>query len=167
MNPSQDFGAAFRAQRLAAGFTQAALAQRAGCRRQTIVAIEAGQNIELCTLLAALAAMGKELRIGDARGEREMDSARDTEQVMLERCRQIATMPGDAPRDQAEANVCRLAGMIVSIRYPEAGARLFGASTAYFADHPEQQVASAEVVRRGWIINAPRLHDRLEHLLAG
>lgn len=46
MNPSQDFGAAFRAQRLAAGFTQAALAQRAGCRRQTIVAIEAGQNIE-------------------------------------------------------------------------------------------------------------------------
>ena len=57
--------------------------------------------------------------------------------------------------------------MIVSIRYPEAGARLFGASTAYFADHPEQQVASAEVVRRGWIINAPRLHDRLEHLLAG
>ena len=61
MNPSQDFGAAFRAQRLAAGFTQAALAQRAGCRRQTIVAIEAGQNIELCTLLAALSAMGKEL----------------------------------------------------------------------------------------------------------
>ena len=64
LDAGQDFGAAFRAQRRAAGFTQAALAQRAGCRRQTIVAIEAGQNIELCTLLAALAAMGKELRIG-------------------------------------------------------------------------------------------------------
>lgn len=35
------------------------------------------------------------------------------------------------------------------------------------ADHPEQQVPSAEVVRRGWIINAPRLRDRLERLLAG
>ena len=66
MNPSQDFGAAFRAQRLAAGFTQAALAQRAGCRRQTIVAIEAGQCVQSHTLIAALAAMGKVLSIGGA-----------------------------------------------------------------------------------------------------
>lgn len=72
-----------------------------------------------------------------------MNSARDTEQAMLERCRQIATTPDDVPRNQAEANVCRLAGMIVRIRYPEAGARLFDAATTYFAEHPE---ASA-----GWI----------------
>lgn len=96
-----------------------------------------------------------------------MSTARDIEQAMLERCHQIAITPNDAPRDQAEANVCRLAGMIVSIRYPEAGSRLFDAAMRYFADHPEQQVASAEVVRRGWIINAPRLRDRLERLLAG
>ena len=56
--------------------------------------------------------------------------------------------------------------MIVRIRCPVAGARLFDAATRYFADHPEQQVPSAEVVRRGWIINAPRLRDRLERLLA-
>ena len=37
---SQDLGAALRAKRRAAGLTQADLAQRAGCRRQTIVAIE-------------------------------------------------------------------------------------------------------------------------------
>lgn len=96
-----------------------------------------------------------------------VNSARDTEQAMLERCRQIATTPDDVPRNQAEANVCQLAGIIVRIRYPEAGARLFDAATTYFAEHPEQQVASAEVVRRGWIINAPRLRDRLERLLAG
>ena len=54
------------------------------------------------------------------------------------------------PRDQAEANVCRLAGMIVDGRYPEAGKRLSDAAATYFADHPEQQVPSAEVVRRGW-----------------
>lgn len=86
---------------------------------------------------------------------------------MLERCRHIATIPGEAPRDQAEANVCRLAGMIVSIRYPEAGARLFDSATAYFTQHPDQQVPSAEVVRRGWIINAPGLRDQLERLLGG
>jgi hypothetical protein len=34
-------------------------------------------------------------------------------------------------------------------------------------DHPEQELPSAEVVRRGWIINAPRLRDRLERLLDG
>ena len=96
-----------------------------------------------------------------------MSTARDIERVMLERCLQIAITPGDMPRDQAEANVCRLAGMIVDGRYPEAGKRLSDAATAYFADHPEQQVPSAEVVRRGWIINAPRLRDRLERLLAG
>jgi|SRR5690606_3106889 len=96
-----------------------------------------------------------------------MSTARDIEQAMLERCRQIATTPDDVPRNQAEANVCQLAGMIVRIRYPEAGARLFDAATRYFSDHPEQQVPSAEVVRRGWIINAPRLRDRLERLLGG
>lgn len=96
-----------------------------------------------------------------------MSTARDIERAILARCLQIATTPGDAPRDQAEANVCRLAGMIVDGRYPEAGKRLSDAATAYFADHPEQQVPSAEVVRRGWIINAPRLRDRLERLLAG
>ena len=71
------------------------------------------------------------------------------------------------PSSENDTNVCRLAGMIVDGRYPEAGKRLSDAATAYFADHPEQQVPSAEVVRRGWIINAPRLRDRLERLLAG
>lgn len=93
-----------------------------------------------------------------------MSTARDIERAMLDRCLQIATTPGDTPRDQAEANVCRLAGMIVS-RYPDAGKRLLSAASAYFGDHPEQEVPSAEVVRRGWVINAPRLRDRLERML--
>lgn len=96
-----------------------------------------------------------------------MSTARDIERVMLERCLQIAITPGDMPRDQAEANVCRLAGMIVDGRHPVAGKRLSDAAATYFADHPEQQVPSAEVVRRGWIISAPRLRERLERLIAG
>ena len=93
-------------------------------------------------------------------------TARDIEQAMLERCRQIATMPGEVPRDQPEANVCRLAGMIVDSRYPVASKRLFDAATAYFADHPEQQVPSAEVVRRGWIINDQSVSDRVFSLVS-
>lgn len=64
-------GAAVRAQRRAAGWTQADLAQRAGCRRQTIVAIEAGQNMEIQTLLAVLAAQGQGLLIVAAQGDLE------------------------------------------------------------------------------------------------
>ena len=47
-----------RAQRRAAGLAPADLAQRAGVRRQTIVGIEAGENMEIQTLLAVLAALG-------------------------------------------------------------------------------------------------------------
>lgn len=62
---SQDLGGALRAKRQAAGLTQAVLAQRAGCRRQTIVALEAGKNVEIKTLMAALAVLGKVLLIVD------------------------------------------------------------------------------------------------------
>jgi hypothetical protein len=84
-----------------------------------------------------------------AAGRGAMSTARDIEGAMLERCLQIVTTPGAVPRDQAEANVCRLAGVIVDGRYPVAGKRLSDAAATYFADHPEQQVPAAEVVRRG------------------
>ena len=66
---AQEIGAEVRAQRRAAGWTQADLAQQAGCRRQTIVAIEAGENMEIQTLLAVLAAMGQGLMIVAAQGD--------------------------------------------------------------------------------------------------
>ncbi|WP_261531379.1 hypothetical protein [Burkholderia multivorans] len=116
---------------------------------------------------SALAVLAAELGEPSPDMSRAQLQARDIEQAMLERCLQIATTPGDMPRDQAEANVCRLAGVIVDGRYPEAGKRLSDAAATYFADHPGQQAPSAEVVRRGWITNAPRLRERLERLLAG
>jgi DNA-binding XRE family transcriptional regulator len=63
---SQDLGAALRAKRRAAGLTQADLAQRAGCRRQTIVAIEAGHSVQSDVLLAAVVALGQGLLLVDA-----------------------------------------------------------------------------------------------------
>lgn len=62
-----ELGAAYRAERKALGQTQAGIAKRVGCRRQTIADIEAGNNVALYTLMAALSALGKGLEIVDAR----------------------------------------------------------------------------------------------------
>jgi transcriptional regulator with XRE-family HTH domain len=66
---ARDFGRAFRAERKAQGKSQAAIAAMIGARRQTIVALEAGRNVGLYTVFAALAALGKGLLILDARPE--------------------------------------------------------------------------------------------------
>lgn len=66
LNPAM-FGRSFKAERRALGKTQAEIADAAGCRRQTIVDLEAGRNISLHTVFAALAALGKGLTIADAR----------------------------------------------------------------------------------------------------
>lgn len=61
------FGQSFRTERQALGRTQQEIAAAAGCRRQTIVELEAGRNVSLQTVFAALAALGKGLVIADAR----------------------------------------------------------------------------------------------------
>lgn len=92
-------------------------------------------------------------------------SARDKEAAMLECCALIATGALEAPRTPAEANVCRVAGMILGRNFQDAGQRLTQAAAVYFAAHPDELLESAETVRRGWIINLPRLRDRLERRL--
>lgn len=62
-------GLAFRAERKALGKTQRQVADAAKFRRQTILDLEAGRNVSLQTLMAALAALGKALAIVDARPE--------------------------------------------------------------------------------------------------
>ena len=66
LNPAM-FGRAFRAERRALGKTQQEIADAARCRRQTIADLEAGRNVSLHTVFAALAALGKGLLIVDAR----------------------------------------------------------------------------------------------------
>ena len=60
-------GQAFKAERAALGLSQQDVAKSADLRRQTLVALEAGSNVSLHTLFAALAALGKGLAIVDAR----------------------------------------------------------------------------------------------------
>ncbi|MCQ9730193.1 hypothetical protein LM497_30085 [Pseudomonas aeruginosa] len=92
-------------------------------------------------------------------------TARDSEAAMLECCALIATGALDAPRTPAEANVCRVAGMVLGRHLHDARQRLAQAAAAYFATHPSELLESAETVRRGWIIDLPRLRDRLERRL--
>lgn len=65
------FGEAFKDERRALRRTQQEVAAAAGCRRQTIVDLEAGRNVSLQTVFAALAALGKGLVIADARPDLE------------------------------------------------------------------------------------------------
>ena len=64
-----ELGAAFKADRRALNRSQQWVADRVGCRRQTIADLEAGKNVEVYTLLAALAALDKGLAIIDSRLE--------------------------------------------------------------------------------------------------
>lgn len=63
----QELGAAIRAERKALGRTQEWVAQNTKCRRQTIIDLENGKNVELLTLMTVLAALDKGLRIVDRR----------------------------------------------------------------------------------------------------
>ena len=63
----RELGEWLRAERKARGRTQAWIAERVGCRRQTIADLEAGRNVALDVLFGALAALGKGLAVVDAR----------------------------------------------------------------------------------------------------
>ena len=63
----QDLGNAFRSERRALGKTQGDIAEAAQLRRETIIRIEAGNNVDAITLLKAISALGKGLMIADKR----------------------------------------------------------------------------------------------------
>ena len=63
---AKDLGALVRAERKARGRSQEWIAERVGCRRQTIADLEAGRNVALNVLVGALAALGKGLAVVDA-----------------------------------------------------------------------------------------------------
>jgi HTH-type transcriptional regulator/antitoxin HipB len=68
---ARELGALVRAERKARGRSQEWIAERVGCRRQTIADLEAGRNVALNILMGALAALGKGMAIVDARVELE------------------------------------------------------------------------------------------------
>jgi DNA-binding XRE family transcriptional regulator len=66
-----NLGLQIRAERKALGRTQSWVAERVGCRRQTIADLEAGRNVAIHIVMRALASLGKGLAIVDARVDLE------------------------------------------------------------------------------------------------
>ena len=94
-------------------------------------------------------------------------TARDAESAMLARCSAVARQLASSAQDQREANVFRLAAMVVQSRFPGESACLMRASERYFDSHPNDRLAPTDVVRKGWVVSLPRLRDMLSHRLCG
>ena len=93
-------------------------------------------------------------------------TARDTESGLLKRCAIVARGMKQSAQDQCEANVFRLAAMVVQSRFPIESQALMYASERYFALHPNERLPPVEVVRKGWVVSLPRLRDMLTHQLS-
>jgi len=94
-------------------------------------------------------------------------AAREGEAALLARCAAAAREILSAAQNQREANVFRLAAMVVQSRFPRESTSLMQASERYFAQHPDEKLTPAEVVRNGWVLSLPRLRDMLSHQLYG
>ena len=92
-------------------------------------------------------------------------AARDIESALLARCSAVARESVQEAQDQREANVFQLAATLVQSHFPAESQSLRQASERYFASHPNERLASAEIVRRGWVMNLPRLRDMLSRQL--
>jgi hypothetical protein len=95
-----------------------------------------------------------------------MMNARETEAALLSRCTSVAQEAHPTARDGKEANVFRLAAMVVVSRFPLASTRLMQASNRYFAQHPDEQLPPEVVVRNGWVLGMSRFRDRLNRQLS-
>lgn len=94
-------------------------------------------------------------------------TARETESALLTRCATVARNSAMTAQDQREANVFRLAAMVVQSRFPHESKSLMQASEQYFSRHPSERLAPVEVVGKGWVSSLPRLRDMLSQQLGG
>jgi hypothetical protein len=94
-------------------------------------------------------------------------TARELEAALLARCTVAAREVAPTAEDQREANVFQLAAKVVRSRFPRESMNLMRVSEQYFAMHPNERLASGDVVRNGWVPSLPRLRDMLSHQLDG
>jgi hypothetical protein len=94
-----------------------------------------------------------------------MMTSRDAEEMLLDRCAKVGSGAGEGAQNQMEANVFRVASMVVVSNFPLASNRLLQASADYFATRPLEELAAVETVKRGWVDNLPRLRDMLSRRL--
>ena len=88
-------------------------------------------------------------------------TAREVEAETLARCSLAAGGSVSVAVNQREANVFRLASMVIQSRFPDESRRLMRVSDSYFARCPDELLPPQDVVRNGWVFNLPRLRDML------
>jgi hypothetical protein len=92
-------------------------------------------------------------------------TARELEANALARCVEAARSTSATVHSAQEANVFRVAAMVLASRWPVQAARWRQLSDAYFAQHPADKLAVEQVVRNGWVLSLPRLRDMLSRQL--
>ena len=93
-------------------------------------------------------------------------TARDVEAVLIARCAAVAREDSPPVQNQREANVLRLAAMVVRSQFPRESNNLMMASEHYFAMHPNESLPASTVIRNGWVSDLPRLRDMLSRQLS-
>jgi len=92
-------------------------------------------------------------------------SAREVESALLGRCASAARGGTVVAKDQREANVFRLAAMVVRSRFPRESQGLMQASDRYFSTHPNERLEAVDVLNNGWVLSLPRFRDMLSRRL--
>ena len=94
-------------------------------------------------------------------------TARDLEAALLARCVAVAREVAPTAQDQREANVFEVAAMVIRSQFPRESMSLMLAANPYLAAHPNERLASGDVVMKGWVVGLPRLRDMLCRQLGG
>ena len=94
-------------------------------------------------------------------------TARSIEAEMLRRCADAAIGKRLSAEDVTDANVFRLAAMLLRSTFPDEAARLRQLSEAYFRTRPDDRLAAEEVIHRGWLFSLPRTRQILTSELRG
>lgn len=90
---------------------------------------------------------------------------RDREAELLDHSVMAARGQITRAENQVEANFFSLAASTVASTHPGACQALTASASAYFSEHPADELEAGEVIRRGWVISMPRLRDMLTERL--
>jgi hypothetical protein len=93
-------------------------------------------------------------------------TAREIEAHWLASCLAAVRSPSTVVSGAQEANVFRVAAMVLASAWPVQAAQLRALSDAYFAQHPADKLPVVQVVHNGWVLSLPRLRDMLSRQLA-
>jgi hypothetical protein len=101
-------------------------------------------------------------QFGDSKEESAMNP-RDREKLMLDRCVLAArSLAGPINAENGrEANIFRVAAMVIQSSFPTESKSLMVCANRYFAENPHELAPVVNVIHQGDVISLPRLRDSL------